>query len=218
MQQPLYKYILKQYLQAFLSRGSLKIGTLHDYRKTESYGDVIGDKNEGLHKTELFLKGGGEIDLASNSPESEYFRKHVLQPEQRDAKVKIILEDGARLIAHSNSPDLYIYCVSSEYSPTVMKEFGCDACLQIFRPYEFFDAISRKIRHQAVFNGLGPVTYLNKTTHYTQPHTLHPAVMKDPEYEYQKEWRSIWVPKKTNNQPLILNVPKAIRHCRAHPP
>lgn len=218
MQPPLYKYLPMRYLEAFLTRGSLKIGTLHEYRQTEAYGHVIGDRNEGLHKTELYLEGGGEIDLTSKSPEAEYFRKHVLRPDQQDSKVKIILEDGARLVAHSNSQDLYIYCMTSEYSPAAMKEFGCGACLQIVRPNEFFEAISRKIRHRATFNGLGPIKYLNKTTHYTQPHTLHPAVMKDLEYEYQKEWRAVWVPQKAPRHPLFINVPRAIRHCRAYEP
>lgn len=218
MQQPLYKFLPKRYLEAFLNRGCLKIGTLYEYRKIEDYGNVIGDKNEGLHKTELFLPGGGEIDLASNSLEAEYFRKHVLRPDQQDAKVKIVLEDGARLIAHSNSQDLYIYCMSSEYNPSVMKEFGCDACLEIFRPNEFFEAISRKIRHKAEFNELGPIKYMDKTTHYSQPHTIHPAAMKDVEYDYQNEWRAIWVPEKAPRQPLFINVPRAIRHCRPHAP
>lgn len=218
MQQPLYKYLPKRYLEAFLARGSLKIGTLHEYRQTKAYGHVIGDKNEGLHKTELFLEGGGEIDLASNSQEAEYFRKHVLRPDQHDAIGKIILADGARLVAHGNSQDLYIYCMTSEYSPTVMKEFGCDSCLELVRPNEFCEAISRKIRHRAMFNGLGPISYQNKTTHYTRPHTLHPAVMKDLEYEYQKEWRAIWIPEKAPEKPLFINVPRAIRHCRPYAP
>lgn len=218
MQKPLFKYLPKRYLDAFLTCGSLKIGTLYEYRRTEAYGEVIGDKDEGLHKTELFLPGGGEIDLASNSPEAEYFRKYVLRPDQQDSKVKIILEDGARLVAHSNSQDLYIYCVTSEYSSSVMKEFGCDACLEIVRPTEFFQAISRKIRHKAKFNGLGEIEYMDKTAHYTQPHTIHPAAMKDEKYEYQKEWRAIWVPEKAPRQPLFINVPRAIRHCRPYAP
>lgn len=218
MQQPLYKYLPKRYLEAFLTHGSLKIGTLFEYRKTETYGDVIGDKDEGLHKTELFLPGGGEIDLASISPEADYFRKHLLRPDQQDSRVKIILEDGARIVAHSNSQDLYIYCMTSEYSPSVMKEFGCDACLEIVRPTEFFQAISRKIRYKAKFSGLGAINYMDKTTHYTQPHTMHPAVMKDVKYEYQKEWRVIWVPDQTPRQPIFINVPRAIRHCRPYAP
>lgn len=218
MQRPLYKYLSKKYLEAFLRRGSLKIGTLYEYRKTEQYGEVIGDKDEGLHKTELALPGGGEIDLAGTSPEAEFFRTHVLRPDQRHLKTKIVMADGARLVAHSNSQDLYIYCTTSEYNPAVMKEFGCDSCLEIVRPTEFFAAVSRVIRHKGDFDGLGPITYGDKTTHYLKPHQIHPAAMKDTTYNYQKEWRAIWVPKKEPRQPLYIDVPRAIRHCRIHAP
>jgi hypothetical protein len=218
MQQPLYKYLSKKYLEAFLQRGSLKIGTLYEYRKTEEYGNVIGDKDEGLHKTELALSGGGEIDLATSSPEAEFFRTYILRPDQRHLKTKIVMADGARLVAHSNAPDLYIYCMTSEYNETVMKEFGCNACLEISRPTEFFAAISHTIRHKGRFDGFGPIQYMDKTTNYLKPHRVHPAAMKDNEYAYQKEWRAIWIPAKQPCQPLFVDVPRAIRHCSPHAP
>ncbi len=73
---PLYKYLPRRYLDAFLNRGSLKIGTLYEYRQVEAYGHVIGDKNEGLHKTELFLPGGGE----SKKERSELVNQISLTP------------------------------------------------------------------------------------------------------------------------------------------
>lgn len=202
----------------FLLRGSLKIGTLYEYRRIEHYGNVVGDIDEGLHKTELVLPGGGEVDLATSTPEAEFFRQHVLRPDQRDAKVKIILEDGARLIAHSNSPDRYIYCMTSEYDEKVMRQFGCDACLEITRPQEFFETISRKMRHKGKFEGAGAIQYMNKQTHYLRPHRVHPAIMKDTAYEYQKEWRALWVPFTPPRQALFIDVPRAIRHCRPYAP
>ena len=84
----LFKYLPKKYLEAFLHRGSIKIGTLYEYRKTEQYGTVVGDLDEGLHKTELFIPGGGEVDLSKTTPEAEFFRQHVLRPDQRDSKVR----------------------------------------------------------------------------------------------------------------------------------
>lgn len=213
----LYKYLPKKYLEAFVSRGSLKIGTLYEYRKTEQYGNVIGDKNEGLHKTELSLAGGGEIDLGIYSLEAEFFRRHILRPDQQATNVKIVLADGARLISHTNSPDLYIYCMSSKYDPKVMDQFGCDACLEIVNPMGFFRAITHRIRHKARFDGFGPVRYMSKDTHYTRPHQIHPAIMKDPEFVYQNEWRAIWVPTKTLREPLFVDVPRAIGYCRPYP-
>lgn len=212
----LFKYMKKTFLDAFFRHGRLKIGTLYEYRKVEQYGEVIGDKNEGLHKTELSLVGGGEIDLASDTPEANFFKKHVLRPDQQDTKVKIVLEEGARLIAHSHSPDLYIYCMSSEYNPDVMRQFGCEVCMEIIDPEAFFRAISHRIRHQGRFDGYGAVQYMSKDTHYTRPHHVHPAIMKDVEFAFQREWRAIWIPHKSPRQPLFINVPKAVRYCRVY--
>jgi hypothetical protein len=214
----LFKYMPKKYLDAFFRYGSLKIGTLYEYRKVEHYGNVIGDKNEGLHKTELSLTGGGEIDLASNSFEADFFRKHVLRPDQQDSKVKIVLANGARLISQTNSPDLYIYCLTSEYSPDVMRQFGCDSCMEIINPVAFFSAISHRIRHRGKFEDCGAMRYTSKDTHYTKPHHLHPAIMKDVEFSCQKEWRAIWTPYKEPKTPLFVGVPKAVRHCRTYAP
>ena len=218
MQKHFFKCLPKKHLEAFLLRGSLKIGTLYEYRKIEKYGGAVGDKNEGLHKTELFLPGGGQIDLASTTPEAEFFRKHVLRPDQTDSKVKIVLEDGASLMAHSNSQDLYIYCMTSTFDEAAMKIFGCDTCLEIIRPDEFFAAISRRMRHKGKFEGVVPIQYMDKTTHYLKPHRLHPALMKDTEYAYQSEWRAIWAPTRPPRKPLLMEVPRAIRHCRQYVP
>ena len=212
---PLFKYLPKRFLDAFLARGSLRIGTLYEYRKVEQYGTVIGDADEGRHKTELSLAGGGVVDLATSTPEAEFFRQHVLRPDQQHHRTKIVLADGARLVSHTNSQDLYIFCVSAEYRPDVMREFGCDSCLEILHPQEFFQAVSRRIRHKGTFEGLAAVTYASKHTHYLRPHRVHPALMKEERYANQHEWRAIWTPTRPPRQPLLINVPRAIRHCRA---
>jgi len=212
----LFKYMPRKYLDAFFNKGRLKIGTLHEYRKVEHYGGVIGDQREGLHITEFSLTGGGKVDLSQKSPETDFLKKHLLQPDQQDISIEMIFEDGARIMSHSESPDLYIYCTTSEFNPEVMTQFDCDACMEIVNPNAFFQSISRKIRHQGRLDGWGPIHYKNKETHYTAPHQHHPAIMKDLSFSYQKEWRAIWIPNKAPRQPIYIDVPKAIRHCRVH--
>jgi len=214
----LYKYLPRKYLKAFFQSGSLKVGTLYEYRDIEKYGHVIGDKDEGFHKTEFSLAGGGEFDLQDGSVEANFFREHILRPDQMNLQVKIKLVDGVKIISESRSPDLYVYCVSSEFNADAMEQFGCDSCLEIVNPAGFFRAISHKIRHKGTLDGLHEIQYLGKETHYTQPHQHHPSVMKDPEFRYQKEWRAIWNPIKIPRGPLFLNVPKAIQHCRVYAP
>ena len=62
---------------SFFKNGSLKIGTLHEYRNEEELGSIIGDDKEGIHITELNSPSGREIDFSVNSPEAEYFKRHV---------------------------------------------------------------------------------------------------------------------------------------------
>jgi hypothetical protein len=206
----------KENLDAFFRRGSMKIGTLHEYRQVEQYGKVIGDQHEGLHITEFSLSGGGEVDLSKNTPEADFFRKHVMRPDQQNSNVKLVFQDGARIMVHSSSVDLYIYCMTSEFNHKVMSLFKCDACMEITNPTAFFHAISRKIRHQGKLDGWVAIQYASKETHYTKPHQHNPAVLKDLNFSYQKEWRAIWVPQKTKVQPIYIDVPKAIRHCKIH--
>jgi len=210
----LYKYVKKEHLDAFFTKGSIKIGSLYEYRQVEKYGTVIGDDNEGIYHTELSKNGTHEIDLSSTSAEAEFFRNHVLRPDQRNSNVKVVMEDGAKIISQSNSPDLYIYCVSKEFNVEVMKEFGCDSCIEIVRPDIFFNAISKKIRHKAKYDNVVEIVYGGKTAHYTRPHQVHPAIKKGTDYSYQKEVRAIWTPKKEIKSPIFVDVPKAIRACR----
>lgn len=214
----LFKYLQRKHLEGFLSKGSIRIGTLYDYRRIERYGSVIGDDYEGLYETELSIPGGGVVDMATNSYDAEAFRKYFLhnRPDLHDRKVKLVFQPKTKLITRSTSQNLYIYCMSSEYNEHVMKEFKCDSCLEIINPEYFFAAISKRIRHKASFDGYVEVSYLNKRAHYTKPHSLHPAIMKDPKYEYQKEWRAIWSPIKTAREPLLIDVPKAIKYSREH--
>jgi len=210
----LYKYIKKEHLDLFYKNGSLKIGTLHEYRNEEDLGTVIGDNHEGLHITELNSPKGREIDLAGNTPEAEYFRKHVLRSDQQDSKVKIIMEAGANLVAHTNSPNYYIYCVTSEFDKSVMKEFGCNRCIEIFNPEKYFKEISRVIRHKAEYEGYFDIVYGSKKTDHLNPHKIHPALMKETKYINQSEVRAIWRPKKEPKGSLFIKAPKALKYCR----
>jgi len=214
----LYKYIKKEHLGLFLKNGTIKIGTLLEYRNEKDLGSVIGDNQEGLHITELNSPNGREIDLASNTPEAEYFRKNVLRPDQQNSNVKIVMEAGANIIVHTNSPTYYVYCVTSTYDKNVMTEFACDRCIEIINPEKFFKEVNRVMRHKADFEGCFDVVYGNKTTDHLNPHKVHPALMKEAKYNNQAEVRAIWRPKKEPKSSLFVKVPKAIKYCREFKP
>lgn len=208
---PLFKYLKQEHLDAFFSSGSVKIGSLYEYRNIEKYGRVIGDVEEGVHETVLDKVGEYEIDLSGDSPEAMFFKERFNIP---SSGMKIVMGDGAKVISSEHSQDFFIYCVTTEFSRASMEAFGCDACIEIIRPASFFNAISKKIRHKAKFEGGAPIIYTDKTTSYANPHAIHPARMKSKEYAYQKEFRGIWTPNEEIKSPLYINVPKAIKACR----
>lgn len=43
---------------------------------------------------------------------------------------------------------------------------------------------------------------------------LHPCMIKDPDYAYQKEVRGVWAPPRKTVEPLYIKVPDAIKYCR----
>lgn len=214
----LYKYIPRQFSDGFIRHGAIKIGTLYEYRKTENYNPAIADADEGSFYTEFELPGGGEVDLGRTTPEADFFRKHLLRPDQQFSNVKMVLADGARIISRSNSEDLYVFCCSAQFSASTMAEFGCDACIEISNAHAFVNAVSHAIRHKASLLGFGQVHYLSKTTHYRTPHQLHPAVMKDQKYAYQCEWRALWAPTTPIVGPLFIRARRAASYCTRYQP
>jgi len=209
----LFKYIKKEHLDAFFLRGSLRIGSLYEYRNVEQYGQVIGDNQEGVYQTVLDRDGEYEVDLTKDSAETRFFRQHFTI---NDPRINIVMGDGARVVVENYSLNLYIYCVTTEFNVDAMKAFGCDSCIEITRPGDFFSAISKAIRHKAKFGGAHAITYGNKTTSYTTPHPVHAALLKSKEYAFQKEFRAIWTPNKEIKSPLYINVPRAIKACRVY--
>ncbi len=213
----LYKYIKKEHIDLFKKNGSLKIGTLYEYRNEEDLGSVIGDDKEGVHITELNSPQRREIDLADNTPESQYFRK-LLPPDKQDVRPKIIMMPDANVATHTTAPNCYLYCVTSKYDEDLMAEFGCDKCIEIFNPEKYFQAISKVIRHRGDYLGYFDIVYGNKTTDYSNPHTIHPCLLKDEKYRNQSEVRAIWSPKKEPRGPLFAKAPKAREYCREFNP
>jgi hypothetical protein len=46
---PLYRFTKKKWANCFFNTGQLRLGTIFDYAKNESYGDAIYDRHEGYY-------------------------------------------------------------------------------------------------------------------------------------------------------------------------
>ena len=48
-----------QWARDILNNGKIRVGTLHDFKNVEKYGNEIGDLNEGMRK----VYGEGDFDF-----------------------------------------------------------------------------------------------------------------------------------------------------------
>jgi len=207
-----YKYMQKKYALEFLRTGSLRIGTLFDFKNTEKHNEAIGDITEGLH-TQFIEK------YNTNSQELTQEELDFLRPAIKFDNTKCQL-DSFRLIKDIQVPDAYVFCISQEYSKKIMDSFECDVCIEISNLKQFLSQIDRKLRHFVKpMSWAGPITYMERHYPFHEEKNIYPATTKEPKYSYQKEFRVIWDPLIASSQlkplkPKIIKIPNATRFCR----
>lgn len=126
----LFKYLEPQWADAMIDRGSIRIGTLADYRRDELHGAERGDAGEGTRIVE-----------SDSGPQT--FTKDTLPDFIRGA---IAIEGGGTLVVDAvgpaivsttRIPDIYVYSTTAAFDAAVMRNFG-EACVRIFDPVGFF--------------------------------------------------------------------------------
>lgn len=204
----LYKYMRKEHARLLLDRGRLRIGTLYEYRNAELHGSAIGDCDEGVKN--LHLDGNGESWDASSIPAfAQTFFK--LGPEAN------LTLDGIRLVVPQQSNDYFLFCASTILDVTTMHKMGYDACVVIEHPDRFVAAICHSFRHRGNFEGVHECHYGSRSIPYEQDNGVHPALIKELAYSYQKEVRALWRPLKASPVPQILDCRKVTAWCSAGP-
>lgn len=199
----MYRYTNSCYNKLLLNMGCIRVGTLHDFRKSE-HKKGIADPQEG--KKEVFhhikdsvinLNDGNSID-------------------DRAAKeFRVIGGNGSvhcKNVIFStvfDEPDCYILCVSDLASKSVMDQFeGADSCVQIADPTRFYKELTDVLNSitPVIFRGVHKVIYQNKKEQWNGDNWgEHPALIKEPEFFEQYELRAIWQPKlNTKIEPVIL--------------
>ena len=204
---PLFKYMRKEHALALLERGHIRIGTLYEYRNVERYGTAIGDTEEGVKN--LHLDGSGETWDASTIPE---FARTFFNLGPGGA---VTLQPGIRLDVPQQSPEYFLFCASSAFDKKAMQAFGYDSCVVIEDPSRFFKALSHTFRHKGSFEGVYECQYGPRSVPYDRDDGMHPALIKDPAYAYQKEVRALWRPRSSRPVPKVVESQKAAKWCSA---
>lgn len=206
-----FRYAPRKYSDSLLALGNVRIGTLHDFRRSE-HKRGIADANEGkkvvVHHTPF-----------------------VTTEDEGSIHLRAFKEFGAIDIGDSHGctfkditvqktfdmPDCFVHCISSKLSVDVMREFeGADSCLEITRPIEFYERLTRTL------SSIVPVSlYCISDVKYRTREELwngndwghHPALIKESEFSDQYEVRAIWIPRFNGViAPVVVNDVELIKY------
>ncbi|MCU7927012.1 MAG: hypothetical protein KZQ97_11295 [Candidatus Thiodiazotropha sp. (ex Dulcina madagascariensis)] len=189
----LYKFLKKEHFDLLLANGTVRVGTLMNYRSHEQ-GTMVTDRMEGAKNF-----SGGFENLTSNDLKQSYTLSTLVE-----------VSDGSTGIGYLDNivieePNYFIFSVSDGYSKQAHEKWfeqqAYDYCYKIIAPNTFFRRITRKLNEiQPVeFIGIFPVRYYNEKAgmDFFDPLEKLPAfTLKDyDEYSEQNEIRAVWRPK-----------------------
>jgi hypothetical protein len=204
----LFKYMKSKYAESFFTAGTLRIGTLHEYRNVEKYGPIVGDRGEGKKTIRTTLK-----------PDDVWTEESM--PDHMRSVIKLV--GGARLhssmgdfIVNENSQDYYLFCTTSVFSKSVMKEFEADVCIAIVNVQGFFDALAATMKDRGTLLAVAKCFYGTRYVRHETDHGVPAPLIKPKRYERQQEVRAIWQPHAKSIESFNIDCKEAAVHCKIH--
>lgn len=211
-----YRYAESKWNDALVTSGSIRVGTLHDYRGVEHKAG-ISDPYEGMksvsHHIESYM-AGRDSSMGLDARAVETYGMFNLAP---GASLNDVI-----MIWPFDEPNCFIHCSSSDYSLGALNSLeGADSCVVIEDILEFYRAVTRAL------NDFYPVELVRVSkVFYQNRHEAwngvdwgkHPALVKDKSFYPQREVRALWQcadQRPIKPQPLI--VPELIKLCRKQP-
>lgn len=210
----LYKYSKSRWADLLLSDGSVRIGTIFDFRRSE-HERGIADATEGVksiyHGIEHYdsnesfginrsavdnlgafvIKGGGSLSLSNLTLEREF-----------------------------KFPDAYVHCTAHSLSRDVLEQFeGANSCVEIVRPSAFYKYLTEVINKivPVHYYGLHRIVYSDRREAFNgENFGRRPDLIKDPEYERQCEVRALWLPRSKSKliAPINIQEKALVKFCR----
>jgi hypothetical protein len=184
-----YRYSAQRYTDSLLKSGEIRIGTLHDFRRSE-HKRGVADPMEGRkiisHHIDSVTPGGNTI----HDKALRFF-----------GGIEVVNSTGCTVQNFTyqtsvETEDCFILCGSTEHSQTVANEFDeADSCVQIIDVRKFTRVLTSKLG--SIFpiatGNVCIVEYVDKAQNWNGKDLgLNPAVLKEPEFSGQKEFRIIW--------------------------
>lgn len=219
----LYRYSAKKWNNALIERGSVRIGTLRDFRKSE-HKPGISDPFEGTKELRHEIDEWNFGDELPGSPSYHARAANLmgivrLMPHQSEEKATGGIT-GITFVRELEDPNCFIYCTSNRLHKGVMSQFeGADSCVEIYDWYGFFECLTIAInkRVPVVWGGLRDVHYASRTEICNGENLgISPTWLKGDDFVEQYEARAVWHPVNPE-EPIdwfAMEIPELSRFCR----
>jgi hypothetical protein len=218
MPAPLFKYLEPQFAKALVSEGSIKVGTLSEYRDMEGSDPERGDGHEG----ELTIQSPAGRHVYGGDPTT-------LPPPLQNPAIHIdpgalVTEGEGAITIHSKVCDLFIYCTTEAYDHYCGSRFGNGTpidCVRINQPEQFFLELDAAFRAAVSIWGMilgeprwGRCDYQDRLHNWERDDLPAMWLLKPAKFHGQHEVRVRW--ETVPMQPLksiVLKVPAIIPYC-----
>jgi hypothetical protein len=178
--------------------GYIRIGTLHDFRRTE-HAKGISDPKEGKKSISHSID---KLEVNHANRETQQSNPDLLALEKlgmvQIGRTGTLVVRDVKLQHDFDSQDCFIYCLSHQYSADMYGLFGdADMCLEITDLDNFFSCITHELKkiHPINFSGVSKVSYQKRNGKWNGSDLgSDPILIKEdiPCYRDQKELRAVW--------------------------
>lgn len=219
----MYRYSPKIFNDSLSVMGIIRIGTLHDFRKSEHKAG-ISDPKEGTKTVShnirnLHIKDSSDTTKNNKKDIDSLSAFNAIRLGENSTNITI---NNLSTSKNFNEANVFILCVSKYLSKKTMNQFeGADSCTTIINESLFFQTITETINSitPVIFRGVYQVSYQDREEQWDGlTWGKHPAIIKEKEFSSQGELRAIWEPRTNFEiQPLIIGNYK-IGSCISHIP
>lgn len=197
--QPLYRFASLEHNKTLASQGSIRIGTLKNFRSSEHQIGIL-DEQEGLKRLSHVIEDMHIHDM--DSPEAKentdlkalgFFNIFKFAPGTKNARIQ-----GITVSREVESQNYYILCMSERSDKATMQRFGkYDSCISIPDPHSFIQAATELLNTvtPVEYCGLHKVAYASKDEPWNGKDSgMDPALFKAERFALDFEWRALWAP------------------------
>ncbi|SPJ35246.1 hypothetical protein [Kushneria phyllosphaerae] len=208
----LYKHLESVHADALIRKGSIRIGTLYEYRDQEKHGEGVLDEEEGVVRTHA--KRSGYFDETN----VDAFMSNFVSVGDGGS----VYIGNADLTLSESCSSSWIYCVSESEDKSVSTGLSSnyDACVELVDPDRFSREIKKFLSRKFGCVRIEKSDWLKCQyvgRDLEENHRLRdvPFLLKEAIFSHQKEVRVLFLPKREIEiKPLIVSIPNLKKYVR----